>query len=324
MNLRRVAGRTRHVRLQILRNDLGQDADHACRAIGFERQPEHIFALSPKGRDARGLQIARQAEALVGDIGCGIGVAKLDEEIDQSSSILEIRIECREIGAVSAGDEVREQVMRPLVILQGTARFAGRTRDISAIDIGDSQVVMHRHGPGLAQRRTDRLHQPDRGLVVGEGSTEVAAIDLGNTAVLLRSGQVVAHRNRPGLAQHGPAGVGSLARLASTFSGDEAVEVYDRISGFAPRIQDEILKRSDGDLAAIADLVEEAQEGAFNIRRCGAGYSCEIIRDIVQRRLSQSDFEILVGEATSSEASPSSDVGPHEAARAFWKALAVG
>jgi hypothetical protein len=81
-------------------------------------------------------------------------------------------------------------------------------------------------------------------------------------------------------------------------SGDEAVEVYDRISGFTPRIQEEILKRSYGQLDAIDDLVEEAQEGAFNIRRCGASYGCEIIRDIVQRRLSQADFEKFIGEAT--------------------------
>jgi ParB family chromosome partitioning protein len=122
----------------------------------------------------------------------------------------------------------------------------------------------------------------------------------------------------------GPAGVGSLARLASTFSGDEAVDVYDRISGFTPGIQEEILKRSGGDLDAIEDLVSEAQEGAFNIRRCGAGYGCGIIHDIVQRRLSQLEFVKLVDEAGCSDASPSSDVGVGEAARAFWKALAAG
>jgi hypothetical protein len=83
----------------------------------------------------------------------------------------------------------------------------------------------------------------------------------------------------------GPAGVGTLARLAATFSGDEAVEVYDRISGFTQRIQEEILKRSDGDIAAVDDLVEEAHEGAFNVRRCGGSYGCEIIRDILQHRL---------------------------------------
>lgn len=68
----------------------------------------------------------------------------------------------------------------------------------------------------------------------------------------------------------GPSGVGTLARLASTFSGDNAVQVYDRISGFTQRIQEEILKRSEGDLASIDDLVAHAQEGAFNVRRCGA------------------------------------------------------
>jgi ParB family chromosome partitioning protein len=122
----------------------------------------------------------------------------------------------------------------------------------------------------------------------------------------------------------GPSGVGSLARLASTFSGNEAVNVYDRISGFTPGIQEEILKRSDGDLDVIDRLVEEAHEGAFNIRRCGASYGCGIIRDIVQRRLSQSEFEQIVGEVGCSDASSSSDSGVGEAARAFWKALAGG
>jgi ParB family chromosome partitioning protein len=122
----------------------------------------------------------------------------------------------------------------------------------------------------------------------------------------------------------GPSGVGSLARLASTFSGDEAVDVYDRIAGFTPGIQEEILKRSDGDLDAIDKLVEEAQEGAFNIRRCGAGYGCGIIRDIVERRLSQSDFEKILSEAGCSDTSSSSGAGVAEAARAFWKALAAG
>jgi ParB family chromosome partitioning protein len=122
----------------------------------------------------------------------------------------------------------------------------------------------------------------------------------------------------------GPSGVGSLARLASTFSGDEAIDVYERISGFTPGIQEEILKHSNGDLDAIDVLVEEAQEGAFNIRRCGAGYGCGIIRDIRERRLSQSEFEIVVGRVARSSASPCSDANLGEVARAFWKALATG
>jgi hypothetical protein len=118
--------------------------------------------------------------------------------------------------------------------------------------------------------------------------------------------------------------VGTLARLASTFSGDEAVEVYERISGFTGRIQDEILRRSDGKLDAIDDLVEEAQEGTFDLRRCGAANGCGIIRDIVQGQLSQSDFQKLIGEAADLDAPASSGQCFREAARAFWKALAAG
>lgn len=123
----------------------------------------------------------------------------------------------------------------------------------------------------------------------------------------------------------GPAGVGTLARLASTFSGDEAVDVYERISGFTQHIQEEILKRSGGNFDAIDDLIEEAHEGAFDVRRCGGPYGCEIIRDIVQRRLNQSDFQKLVGEAAADlDATRSSEQCLRDAARAFWKVLAAG
>jgi ParB family chromosome partitioning protein len=121
----------------------------------------------------------------------------------------------------------------------------------------------------------------------------------------------------------GTAGVGMLAQLASTFADDEAIEVYERISGFNPYIQKEILRRSDGKLDAIDDLVEEAQEGAFDVRRCGGAYGCDIIRSIAQGGLSQSEFEKLVREAALDD-SGSSDKYVREAARAFWKALAVG
>jgi ParB family chromosome partitioning protein len=94
----------------------------------------------------------------------------------------------------------------------------------------------------------------------------------------------------------GPAGVGALSRLATTFSGDEAIEVFEQISGFTQRIQEEILKRSGGKLGAIHGLVEEAHEGAFDMRRCGGPYGCEIIRDIAQHRLSHRDFERLVSD----------------------------
>lgn len=120
----------------------------------------------------------------------------------------------------------------------------------------------------------------------------------------------------------GPAGVGTLARLASTFSGDEAVAVHERISGLNQHDQMEILRRSDGRLDAIDDLVEEALEGAFNVRRCGGANGCQIISDIVQRQLSPSDFQKVIDDSAKLDALPSSGKYLREAARAFWKALA--
>lgn len=122
----------------------------------------------------------------------------------------------------------------------------------------------------------------------------------------------------------GPSGVGTLARLASTFSGDEAVEVYEKISGFTQRIQEEILKRSNGEIANIDNLVDEAQEGAFNVRRCGGEYGCEIIRDILQHRLNQSDFQNLVRDVARNLASSElTKRRLQDAAHDFWKALAT-
>lgn len=116
-----------------------------------------------------------------------------------------------------------------------------------------------------------------------------------------------------------------MARLASTFSGDEAIDVYNRVSGFNPRVQDAILQRSEGDIDKIDDLVEEAQEGAFDVRRCGGAQGCEVIRDIVQGRMSQLDFQERVrAGALARQATASDDERLREATLAFWKALAAG
>jgi ParB family chromosome partitioning protein len=58
-------------------------------------------------------------------------------------------------------------------------------------------------------------------------------------------------QNRIGTAD-GPSGISALSRLASTFSGDEAVLAYNEISGFTQRVQEEILKRSDGSVTGIS------------------------------------------------------------------------
>lgn len=121
---------------------------------------------------------------------------------------------------------------------------------------------------------------------------------------------------------NGPAGVGALSRLSTTFPGDDAVEVYDKISGFTQKIQEEILKRSDGDLSKIDDLVIEAREGAFDVRQCGGLYGCEIIREMLEGKITQADFQQLVREVAENIDSEIPKARLREAARTFWRVLA--
>lgn len=122
----------------------------------------------------------------------------------------------------------------------------------------------------------------------------------------------------------GPAGVGALSRLASTFSGDEAAEVYDKISGFKQNIQEEILKRSGGDIDKIDGLVTEAMEGAFDVRMCGGRFKCEIIKDILAGEIDRRDFERLVRDVADTVGSDVRRGALRDAARDFWKSLAAG
>jgi ParB family chromosome partitioning protein len=120
----------------------------------------------------------------------------------------------------------------------------------------------------------------------------------------------------------GPAKVSALAKLATHFSGEEAIEVYEKISGFRQSIQEQIIKKSEGDISRVDELVEEAQEGAFDVRHCGGRFRCEIIRDIIQGSVSQADFQQLVSEVAENLGSEMSKVSLRGAARDFWKALA--
>lgn len=122
----------------------------------------------------------------------------------------------------------------------------------------------------------------------------------------------------------GPAGVGALSRLASTFSGDEAAEVYGKISGFKQNIQEEILKRSGGDIDKIDGLVTEAMEGAFEARMCGGRFKCEIIKDILAGEIDRRDFEKLVRDVADTVGSDVRKGALRDAARDFWKSLAAG
>ncbi|MDI6811187.1 MAG: ParB/RepB/Spo0J family partition protein [archaeon] len=75
----------------------------------------------------------------------------------------------------------------------------------------------------------------------------------------------------------GPAGIGTLSKIAETFAPEEQEEVLDRIGGFKQQIQFEMIKRSGGDADKLEDLREQAIEGAFDTRLCRGLDDCSFI-----------------------------------------------
>jgi hypothetical protein len=69
--------------------------------------------------------------------------------------------------------------------------------------------------------------------------------------------------------------------------------------------------------------VEEAQEGVFDIRRCGAASGCKLIRDILEGRLSEAEFGGVVADAARRIGGAAPGQGKmHDAAISFWRTLA--
>lgn len=75
----------------------------------------------------------------------------------------------------------------------------------------------------------------------------------------------------------GPAGIGTLSRVAETFAPEEQEGVLDKIGGFKQSIQSEMIKRSGGDIKKLEHLREEAFEGVFNTRLCRGIDGCVFI-----------------------------------------------
>ncbi len=69
----------------------------------------------------------------------------------------------------------------------------------------------------------------------------------------------------------GPAGIGAMSRLGEVFSPDQQEEAIKKIGGFKQDIQEEMIRRSGGDLDSLAGLRDEAMEGHFNTRLCREG-----------------------------------------------------
>lgn len=88
----------------------------------------------------------------------------------------------------------------------------------------------------------------------------------------------------------GPTGVGVLSKLAETFSTEEQEGALEQIGGFKQSIQQEILKRSEGDFSKLSELKGLAMEGAFNTRTCTEGLCFEMpepLKDYIKKMLNE-------------------------------------
>lgn len=86
----------------------------------------------------------------------------------------------------------------------------------------------------------------------------------------------------------GPAGVGTLSKLATTFSSHYEQELaLERISGFNQKVQLEILKRSKGDISKIDELKEQALEGVLDTHLCHGIHECNFIPDKLKKPIDE-------------------------------------
>ena len=94
----------------------------------------------------------------------------------------------------------------------------------------------------------------------------------------------------------GPAGIGTLSKLAETFkSPDEQERVLEAIGGFKQDVQLKIIRESDGNLSQISNLKEKALQGAFNTVICHGIEDCGFIpkklREPIRRMIENSKNE---------------------------------
>lgn len=94
----------------------------------------------------------------------------------------------------------------------------------------------------------------------------------------------------------GPAGIGTLSKLAETFkSPDEQEKVLEAIGGFKQDVQLKIIKQSDGNLSQISNLKEKALQGAFNTVIChgidDCGFIPKKLREPIRRMIENSKNE---------------------------------
>lgn len=95
----------------------------------------------------------------------------------------------------------------------------------------------------------------------------------------------------------GPAGIGTLSRLADTFTSPEEQEkVLEEIGGFKQKIQEEIIKRSEGNIEEVHDLKEQALDGAFDTSICHGLDDCSFIPEELKGPLNEAIKKIKGGD----------------------------
>ncbi len=70
------------------------------------------------------------------------------------------------------------------------------------------------------------------------------------------------------------------------------VEVHEQISGFTQTIQKEILKRSNGVVSRVPELVQEAMEGAFKTQTC-RGLKGKFMCEYIPEELADSIIQLV-------------------------------
>ena len=84
----------------------------------------------------------------------------------------------------------------------------------------------------------------------------------------------------------GPAGIGTLSKLAETFSSAEEQEkILEAIGGFKQSVQLEIIKQSSGKIENIQELKEEALDGAFDTVVCHGIKDCHFIPENLRKSI---------------------------------------
>jgi len=91
----------------------------------------------------------------------------------------------------------------------------------------------------------------------------------------------------------GPARVESLSLLTRTFTKpDDVIEAYDKTVGFSQEIQKQIIKATGGDISRIDELVEQAQEGAFDTKLC-RGLAGKLMCEYIPEELASTVVEMV-------------------------------